>query len=255
MTDYIWEKLDGEGDEKTIGNVNVTAYGPTVVGSEEDEVMIVIDNSGLTNYTDSVTGSNYKLSDVKNRTIKSGVTGLDLPILPLGAFQISLGTLYGTRGTFRFLPPIDVDEKIGKVSYYGGALQHNPKMFLPALDILPFDLDVSGSYQIFKLGSIIKSTAWTAGMNVSRKFGWDFLNLTPYAGVMLESSTMKFSYDYELDLDNGETEKIPISFDVDGPNKYRIPLGLGVRLGILNISGEYFFAKQSGFSAAVAVAF
>ena len=149
MTDYIWEKLDGEGDEKTIGNVNVTAYGPTVVGSEEDEVMIVIDNSGLTNYTDSVTGSNYKLSDVKNRTIKSGVTGLDLPILPLGAFQISLGTLYGTRGTFRFLPPIDVDEKIGKVSYYGGALQHNPKMFLPALDILPFDLDVSGSYLFY----------------------------------------------------------------------------------------------------------
>ena len=67
LTDYIWEKLDGEGDEKTIGNVNVTAYGPTVVGSEEDEVMIVIDNSGLTNYTDSVTGSNYKLSDVKKQ--------------------------------------------------------------------------------------------------------------------------------------------------------------------------------------------
>ncbi len=245
LTEELWKEFGGSGT--TAASVQVRAYGPTVAGSSTDKVKFVVQTK-----TTSVTvnGKPYDLSSDANKTIETDITGLDLPIIPLAAFQFSLGTLYGTKGTFRFLPPVEVDESIGKVSYYGGVLQHNPKMFLPVLDILPFDLGLSGSYQVFKLGSIIKATAWTAGMNVSKQLGWRFLNITPYTGLMLESSEMKFSYNYTID---GVTS--PINFSADGPNKYRLPLGLGIRLGILNISGEYYFAKMSGFSANLALAF
>ncbi len=244
LAQKIWEQLGGS--DNSAASVKVKASGPTVIGSNSDKITLVI-NENIT-----VDGTSYSL---QGQSIETDITGLDLPIIPLGAFQISLGTLFGTKGTFRFLPPVEVDKSIGKVSYYGGALQHNPKMFLPVLDILPFDLDLSGSYQVFKLGDIIKASAWTAGMNVSKQLGWRFLNLTPYAGLMLESSNMEFSYDYTISTGTNTSTKSSISFDVDGPNNYRIPVGLGVRLGILNLSGEYYFAEQSGFSANLALAF
>ncbi len=247
LTEQLWAEFGG-----TTANANVRAYGPTVIGSKDEEIKFVLQATGASFVAE---GETYTLDSEESRTINSGLTGFDLPTIPLAAFQLSLGTVFGTKATFRFLPPMEFDEEIGKLSYYGGALQHNPKMFLPVLDILPFDLDVSGSYQVFKLGDIINTTAWTAGMNISRQFGWDFLNFTPYAGFMLESSKMKFSYDYELDTGGDAPETSSVEFEEEGPNTYRVPVGLGVRLGLINLSAEYFFAEQSGFSANLALAF
>ncbi len=248
LTEALWEEFGG-----TEAGLKIRAYGPTVIGSKDERVNFYLETDKTVIETDD--GKKYYLDTDEKKTITTDVSGFDLPIIPLAAFQFSLGTLYGTKATFRFLPPMKLDEEIGTLSYYGGALQHNPKMFLPVLDILPFDLDISGSYQSFELGDIISTTAWTAGMNISRKFGWEFLNLTPYTGIMLESSKMKFSYDYELTVDEGKTQTSSIEFEEKGPNSFRVPVGLGVRLGLVNLSAEYFFAEQSGFSANLALAF
>ncbi len=249
LADELWKKFGDSG-----AGVKIRAFGPTVAGSGDDKVKFVLE-TGDFDITINEGKTTYSLDSEDRKTIQTDINGLDLSIVPLAAFQISLGTLYGTKATFRFLPPLEIDDEIGELSYYGGALQHNPKMFLPVLDVLPFDLGVLGSYQIFKLGDIIEATAWTAGVNVSKQFGWDFLNITPYAGLMLESSQMTFSYDYELETSDGTIEKSAIEFEEDGPNSFRVPVGLGVRLGLINISGEYYFAEQSGFAANVALAF
>jgi hypothetical protein len=50
----------------------------------------------------------------------------DLPALPLFAPQLTVGTIYGTQASFRFVPTYDVTD-LGDFKYFGFGLQHNPK--------------------------------------------------------------------------------------------------------------------------------
>ncbi|HLF19376.1 MAG TPA: DUF6588 family protein, partial [Bacteroidota bacterium] len=205
-------------------------------------------SGGSFNVTDPNTGLS-RIVSVPANLVPLGVTGYleDIPALPLLAPQLTIGTFFGSQFTFRYLPEVDVED-FGKMKYFGFGIQHSPGVWFG--DILPIDVSASFFTQTLEAGSVFKTTATAFGVNASKRLGWGFLNLTPYAGFMLESSSMTFTYDYFVDTPAG---KVPqkIEFELTGENKTRITAGLSIKVLIVNINADYNFSKYNSASVGV----
>ncbi len=221
--------------------------GPTIVGTKQDTMKIAIPASTIT-----ANGQTYTINGNTQRL--DGVTGVldGAAMIPLAAPQASIGTIYGTQLTFRYLPDVEISKEIGKFKYFGFGIQHNLGMWLP----IPV-VDVSASFftQNLKVGTIFESKATAFGLNASKQLGFAFLNVTPYAGFMLESSKMNVTYNFEVDKGNGVKETIPVGFELIGENKSRITVGLGIRLLVVNINVDYNIGKQNSATAGLFFAF
>ncbi|MCF7793088.1 MAG: hypothetical protein K9N09_07860 [Candidatus Cloacimonetes bacterium] len=228
-------------------------HGATIIGEEDDHVMLEFPEQTV---TVDIGGSPQDF-DLLAYSQDSGVGGLldDYSMLPLGAPQLSIGTIYGTKAAFRFVPSLDIED-LGKFDYFGFGVQHNPKAWLKVP--IPIDLCFSYFTQTMKLGDIVEANATAFGLNVSKTFGASFLSVTPYAGYMLESSNMKFKYSYELGTDpisGTPLDPMEIKFDIDGKNKSRLTLGTTFRLGVFNINADYNIGKYNSFTAGFALGF
>ncbi len=222
--------------------------GETVIGPGDKDMQIEFVAANLTiNYqghdtTVSVPGYTDSLPGV------TGVLGdfADIP-LPLFAPQISVGTIYGTNLTFRWLPEIETNADIGTVKFFGFGIQHNPGVWFPN-KTLPVDLSVGYFTQTLEVGTLFKATSSAVGLNVSKTLGWRFLNVTPYGGLQFEKSSFDFAYD--LDVDG---TAVPIDFTVEGENKYRATAGVSLRLLAININGDFNYAKYPSYSMGVMI--
>jgi hypothetical protein len=234
--------------------------GPTIIGSNKDSVKVGFQGRNFT-FTDPQGGQHSVL--VPSNNIGLPVTGLlgDKKILgknmvPLGAPQLSIGTLFGTQFTFRYLPQYQISSEIGKTKYFGWGIQHNPAVWFP----VEFPLDFSASFfsQKINAGTIFEAKTTSFGVNASKRLGWGALNLTPYVGYMIEKSSMTFTYDYMLDVPvaNGTgTVSTPqhIVFSMDGENKSRLTMGLSIKLLIVNVNADYNIGTYNSFSAGVMI--
>lgn len=95
---------------------------------------------------------------------------------------------------------------------------------------------------------VAKSNAF--GVNVSKRFGPGALNITPYAGFLVESSKLTFSYTPTATLAAGVAAP-PVSFELDGANSSRIVLGLSLKLVFININADYDIGKYNSFTGGV----
>lgn len=233
-------------------NWQLQISGPTVVGSKTDNVKVHFNGKTFTG-TIPVYG-NYSVTVPDQDVTITGANGFlgDLQVLPLAAPQLSIGTVAGTQLTFRYLPSQDV-KNLGKASYFGWGIQHNPGVWLGSVDALPLDLSVSFFTQKIKFGDLFQSKATAFGINASKRLGWGFLNLTPYAGFMFESSTMTFTYDAELPdpTMTGALTMQHIQFDLESANKSRLVLGLSVKLLFINVNADYNIGKYNSYTAGV----
>lgn len=221
---------------------SVDISGPTIVGKKESEVMVDFSGAEVT-----YNSLNYK---VDKQSIATGAKGFlgDVPALPFAAPQFSIGTVYGTTVTFRFLPSVEIQD-LGKFSYFGFGLQHNPAMFIP----VPLPVDVSAAFftQSLKVGDIFKATATTFGLYASKTFGLG-ISITPFAGFAIESSSVDVSYDVEYASPvPGQTIKDKIKFSMDGENSARFTIGTSIKLALLNLSVDYSLAKYNAASLGV----
>lgn len=227
-------------------NFQVGISGPTIVGTKQDTMKIAIPARTIT-----VNGQPYTIQG--NTQTLDGVTGVldGAALIPLAAPQASIGTVFGTQLTFRYLPDIEISKEIGKFKYFGFGIQHNLGMWLP----IPI-VDVSASFftQNLKVGSIFETKATAFGLNASKQLGFAFLNVTPYAGFMFESSKMNVTYEFQVDGVSGP-QTIPVAFELEGENSSRITLGLGIRLLVININVDYNIGKQNSATAGVFFAF
>jgi hypothetical protein len=229
----------------------VQMAGPTVVGTKSDFLKITVPGQTI-----NVPGLGNKTLAPNTQNITE-VTGLldGGAIIPLVAPQASIGTIFGTQATFRFLPEVEISPELGKFKYFGFGLQHNLGMWLP----IPI-VDVGASFftQKLNIGSIMEAKTTAFGLNVSKQLGFAFLNVTPYAGFMLESSKMTFGYDFPTytDPNNAANNKIEhISFELEGENKSRLTIGLSLRILVININADYNIGKQNSATAGVFFAF
>jgi len=230
-------------DEIIQQDFEVGISGPTAIGSKSENVKIAF--SGETILGEDIPAQVIELTEV---------TGLieDLEILPLAAPQASIGTLFGTPLTFRYLPGIDIDEEIGEINYFGFGIQHNPEIWFA--NPLPIDIAAGFFTQTLEIGDYVKATTTSFGINASKQLGPGFLNLTPYAGFMFESSNLEFTYDYNIDTPAGPAAQ-SIHFDMDGDNKNRITLGLSLKLGLFNINADYNIGKVNSATAGLMIGF
>jgi len=221
---------------------NVGISGATVIGAEDDHV--VVDFPGK---TFDVNGTDY---NVPPESVDLGFGGFqdlaDLSFLPLAAPQVSVGTVYGTQATFRYLPSITLNGDLGKLKYFGFGIQHNPAVWLS--NPIPVDVALSFFTQNLKIGDLFKSKATAFGLNASKRFGTGLLNVAPYAGFMFESANMEVTYTYTVKTSTG-TYKEEINFELEGENKSRLVLGISLRLLTLNLNADYNFSKYNSFTA------
>jgi len=227
---------------------DVTMQGPTIVGPT-DEYMEVVFPAQEINYEGpgGVSGSEY----VDEENITTQINGLldEAPALPFAAPQLSIGTLFGTMLTARIVPAFDVPD-LGDVSYYGFGLQHNIKAWMPLP--MPVDVSIAAYFQTLNLGDYVTAKGFTSGLTVSKTFGPKMFSFTPYAGYMMETSNMEFSYEFIVDED---LDPVNINFDVDGKNKSRITLGTSFRLGISNFNVDYNIGDYNSVTMGLAFAF
>jgi hypothetical protein len=248
-----WNLLPNPQKQQIIDQIasqqfQVGIKGPTIVGTKQDTMKITFPGQTIT-----ANSLNY---NVPTQVIRlDGVTGVldGAAMIPLAAPQFSIGTVFGTQATFRYLPEYEIDKEIGKFKYFGFGIQHNPGIWFP--NPLPVDLAASFFTQNLSVGTIFESKATAFGINASKQFGFAFLNVTPYAGFMFESSTMTVSYAYSTVGPANTTITDNISFELEGENTTRLTVGLSIRLLILNINADYNFGKNNSATAGLFFAF
>ena len=232
--------------------------GPTIVGPAYEEIgddQIIMDVPA-NEITVDVAGT-PTTETIPGRQIPLGVGGLleDMPMLPLITPQLSVGTVYGTKIIVRYLPPMDLGEELGEFNYAGFGIQHNPKAWAPLL--IPVDICASFFTQKMVLGNYVEATATAFGINVSKQFGFRMLHITPYAGLMMESSKMEFTYDYIIGNNpvTGDPMEQSIKFELEGENSGRFIIGTSLRLGVFNLNADYNIGAYNSITAGFGLGF
>lgn len=230
--------------------------GATIVGGSgpADTIRISFSGGDIT-FTNPITLL-PQTETVDPYEIDLGVGGLgdflpDLTFLPYAAPQLSVGTILGTRAVFRYVPEISVTEDIGKFSWFGWGVQHNPGVFFPTP--LPLDVSISFAKQTIKLGDILEADTTAYGLTVSKKLGVGPISITPYAGYLIEKSTFHFTYDFTLDEGELWEQNIPIDFIMEGENQSRITVGLCLKLLMFNINADYNMGNYNSVTVGVMI--
>ncbi|MBS4029720.1 MAG: hypothetical protein KGZ58_13920 [Ignavibacteriales bacterium] len=221
---------------------NVSFSGPTIIGKKSDNIKIIFSGTNF-----SVSGNTY---NVPGDTIELvGVGGLldGVNLVPLGAPQVTIGTVFGTQFAFRYLPSVEVSKEIGKFEYFGFGIQHNPFMWIPVPEP-PVDVSLGFFTQTMKVGTIFETKATAFGINASKSFGPGALKITPYAGFMVESSEMTFTFDYDQPQPVGPPKPKTIEFTLEGENTTRITLGLSLKLLFMNFNADYNLGKYNSIT-------
>ena len=194
-----------------------TVEAPTVIGSGE---AVVIEN-------------------LQDSSAFAFPGGFDLNSFALAVPQVRIGSFKGTEALIRYIA-LDVgDIEVGNVSLYGFGLRHSISQYMGPT--APVDLAAGFMYQKFELGEdLIDATAFTFGVQASKRFPSGFAVLEPYAGLSYDMFQMDVKYEGE------DAEPIELSFDSE--STAHLTLGLHASAAFLSLYGEYNLANQSGFA-------
>ncbi len=244
--------------QKSVTDIKIS--GPTAIGNvykagdATSEVMLEVTTPSI---TVNVAGQNRTVS-VAGQKVKTGFGGIEvlqkLKMLPFAAPQLTLGTLFGTQVTLRYVPKYKLADLGGDLSWTGFGIQHNLGYFLP----IPF-VDVAASYytQTLKIDPLFEMKGTAFGLNVSKQLGFGFLNLTPYAGYMFEKSKFTVHYTAPASAFDPALGVAPpsVNVEIDGKNTSRLVLGASLRLFVININADYNIGKYKSFTGGVFFAF
>ncbi len=220
--------------------------GPTVFGSEDEYVTVQFPLQTI-----EANGNQYQIpAQVLEITPVTGILQ-DPGIFPTVAPQLSIGTLYGTQATIRFLPSSRYIDELGKISYFGWGIQHNPLVWFK--NPLPVDFSVAFFNQRLKIEDLAEASGMAFGINVSKTFGGFVGSITPYAGFMIEKTTMDIEYEYQVLPP--PAPPIVFDFEIEGANKNRFIVGLGFNVVGLNILADYNFSEVNTLNLSVLYGF
>ena len=246
-------------DAFTHTSFNVGIEGATIIGESDDYIQISFGGATI-NFVDPVTGLPITQT-VDPYVVSLDFGGLgdflaDIPFIPFAAPQASIGTILGTQAVFRYIPEIeiplvDITKDIGTFSWFGWGVQHNPAVFFPTP--LPLDVSLSFFKQSLKLGTVFEAKTTAYGLTVSKKLGIGLFNITPYAGYLIEKSTLNFSYQFTLDEGTPFVQNFDVDFELEGENKSRIIVGLSMKLLMFNINADYNIGNYNSVTVGVMI--
>ncbi|MCG8580780.1 MAG: hypothetical protein MI866_12735 [Bacteroidales bacterium] len=171
--------------------------------------------------------------------------GFDVDYLPLAMPQITIGSLFGTDFTARYIT-LDVDD-YGKIDVFGWGVRHSIDQYIPAL---PVALSVGYYNQSFKVGEYMDAKTNVVNLQTSITIPV----ITFYGGLGYETSKVDVQYVYEGSEISELTEPgDEIKFELEGANTIRATLGLCFNLGPVKIHGDYNMAKQNTFAVGLGI--
>lgn len=233
--------------------IAVSISGPTVAGSSNDPLIVKFEG-GLTSVVNPNTSEVYNVDLASASKHVLPLAGLDLPVFPLIAPQISIGSILGTKFAFRYLPEVQISKKLGKFSFYGFGFQHNFGTWFS--NPLPLDLALGYFNQKMEVGDILTQNTTQIGLWAGKTLGM-FITVSPYAGVTMEWSKLNAKYEYQLEhpYNPGQFISLPINFEVEGENLFKFIIGASIKLATVDLYIDYNMAKNSVFTGGIGVAF
>ncbi len=159
--------------------------------------------------------------------------------------QVSVGSVLGTEFIFRGLPPVTYTTEIGKVSFFGIGLKHNPTY----LTDFPFDLAFIAAWHQFQLGDMVEGSS-LAGM---AQLSLQAEAVTLFGGIGYEAYQIDVAYDY------ASTDPVVPSGRIDLEFKRRnLRFSLGAAILLLDFvetAVDYSFGEQDNLSITAGIKF
>lgn len=202
-----------------------TTDAPTVVGDGE---AVIVEGDG---------GSSFAFPG-----------GFDLHSFAIAVPQIRIGAYRGTEALVRYFAIDTGDVELGQLSLFGIGLHHSISQYMgPAM---PVDLAAGFFYQKFTLGDdLMDATAFTVGVQASKRFPAGFSVIEPYAGLSVDMFSMDVSYQSEA-ARSGE-----ITFEYQSDTSLDLTVGLNVSAAFFSLNGEYSISGQNTFAFGFGVGF
>jgi hypothetical protein len=174
--------------------------------------------------------------------------GLDLNSFALAAPQLRVGSFRGTDVIFRYIA-LDVsdEDEFGSASLFGFGIQHSISQYLQ--NDLPLELAAGFFWHKYSLGTnkagddLMSGSAFTIGVQGSRRFGTPGLFVEPYGGLSLDTHSMEVAYESQV---TGESENVTL--DMDSGTDLHLTVGVLVRLYYIGGYVDYGFSGMRTFS-------
>jgi len=210
-------------------------------------MMIPIPDEGLT-YFAKVGADSFETPSVfgeKASSVTGLPGGLDIGTIIFAVPQVSIGLFMGTELNIRYLPAIELSDKIGKLELTGIGLSHSLDQYFPApIPLLP-QLSAGFMFQNFKVGDILESTHTAFNLRLSKSVPM----LTVYLGTQFESTEMDITY-----KPPGFTETVTVN--VEGKNQVRFTGGLRWTLfPFLGINADYSLGEYPAINVGLIFSF
>jgi hypothetical protein len=160
--------------------------------------------------------------------------------VPLAVPQITIGSLYGTEVSIRFVPiPKMSEEKFPSGSLWGVGLRHSISQYI---DHSPLDIAVGGFVSSFKFGDLIDFKGYSFGAQASKELSI----LTLYGGLSYEKSDMNLKFQT-----TDPTVPPLVDMNLGGANTFRATVGAHLSLWIIHLFADANFGSVTNFSAGI----
>jgi hypothetical protein len=219
----------------------------TVNGKEYQANYFAIGAPTVFGYKDNVLIKGYYYDENNEYHTAPDVTAIsslwDTKIVPFAMPQISIGTIYGTDLTVRYLPPIKIGD-IGKFNLWGVTARHLVSRYFPEAK---FDLYLSAGYQRLLFRDIndvdlIKGNGYMLNLQLMKNYSIASF----YMAVQYELYGMSLDYTY-----NGDGGNVPIHTELHSRNYLKETIGAILNLKYFTLNAEVGIARRLMFSAGV----
>ena len=163
---------------------------------------------------------------------------VDTDFFPLAVPQLTIGSIFGTELTVRYIK-YNINDEIGEIMLAGWGVRHNVSQYIP---LCPVDIAVGYYHQTFEIGDVITAGATYYGFQASKKFSI----LTLYGAIGMEKSNLDISYTQE-----GGPEDVAVAFNLNGENNTRTTIGFSLDLSVLKLHADYSMAAQNVITAGI----
>ena len=181
---------------------------------------------------DSVVDTNTKL---KYFGLADGFVNTSL--FPLGAPQITIGDIYGTRAIIRLVATPSM-KGFPSATLWGLGLQHSISQYVPAV---PVDIAAHVFFSQFRFGDLVSFNGTSIGVEASKSLSI----LRVYGGLAWEKSSMELKYTPA----NATSPAVDIT--MNGANNFRATVGLGLHIIFFSIFADANFGSVTNFSAGI----
>ena len=158
-------------------------------------------------------------------------------IFPLGAPQLTIGNIYGTRAIIRFIATPSI-KAFPSATLWGLGLQHSISQYVPAI---PLDVAAHVFYSQFRFGDLVDFNGTSIGVEASKSLSI----LRVYGGLAWEKSNMEVKYTPTL------LASPLVDITMNGANNFRATVGLGLHIVFFSVFADANFGSVTNFSAGI----